>query len=168
MKSCCGSSSTPQPRPPTPSITSLGCSRSSETESSCCASDEAKAHMLRTSPAGLVSHHFQQVLTDPKFDIFRGAPVLIVISAAPGPMGHRRLCSCGRKPDACGARGRARDLLDRICSGMAWNRRRQISPNATRERHPSCSYYRRTFQVCSAEGLQEAGEDRLGFIRKRV
>ena len=48
-------------------------------------SDEAKAHMLRTSPAGLVSHHFQHILTDPKFDIFYGAPVLIVISAARGP-----------------------------------------------------------------------------------
>ena len=48
-------------------------------------SDEAKAHMLKTSPAGLVSHHFQHILTDPKFDIFYGAPVLIVISAARGP-----------------------------------------------------------------------------------
>lgn len=43
-------------------------------------SREAKAHMLRTSPAGLVSHHFQELLNDPKFDIFYHAPVLIVIS----------------------------------------------------------------------------------------
>ena len=47
-------------------------------------SDAAKAHMLRTWPAGLISHHFQHILTDPKFDIF-WAPVLIVISTAPGP-----------------------------------------------------------------------------------
>ena len=48
-------------------------------------SDEAKAHMLRTSPAALASHHFLQILNDPKFDIFYGAPVLIVISAAASP-----------------------------------------------------------------------------------
>lgn len=44
-------------------------------------SREAKAHMLRTSPASTMSHHFQDVLTDPAFDIFYGAPALIVISA---------------------------------------------------------------------------------------
>ncbi len=47
-------------------------------------SGEAKAHMLRTSPAALASHHFQHVLNDAKFDIFYGAPVLIVISAGAG------------------------------------------------------------------------------------
>ncbi|MGD0026788.1 MAG: nitroreductase [Xanthobacteraceae bacterium] len=42
-------------------------------------SREAKAHMLRSSPIGLVSHHFDQILNDPNFDIFYHAPVLIVI-----------------------------------------------------------------------------------------
>lgn len=44
-------------------------------------SREAKAHMLRTTPAGLVSHHFQELLSDPNFDIFYQAPVLIVIAS---------------------------------------------------------------------------------------
>jgi nitroreductase len=44
-------------------------------------SNAAKAHMLRTSPAALVSHHFREVLIDPKFNIFYDAPVLIVISS---------------------------------------------------------------------------------------
>ncbi len=44
-------------------------------------SREAKAHMLRTSPAGLVSHHFQELLSDQNFDIFYAAPTLIVIAA---------------------------------------------------------------------------------------
>ena len=48
-------------------------------------SDEARPQMLRTSPAGLVSHHFRHILTDAKFDILYGASVLIVISAARGP-----------------------------------------------------------------------------------
>lgn len=48
-------------------------------------SNEAKAHMLRTSAAALASHHFLHILNDPKFDIFYGAPVLVVISAAGGP-----------------------------------------------------------------------------------
>lgn len=43
-------------------------------------SGEAKAHMLRTSPMAL-SHHFQEILSDPNFDIFYHAPVLIVISS---------------------------------------------------------------------------------------
>jgi nitroreductase len=46
---------------------------------------EAKAHMLRLSPAALGSHHFDDILSDAKFDIFYGAPVLIVISAGAGP-----------------------------------------------------------------------------------
>jgi nitroreductase len=32
-------------------------------------SGEAKADMLRTSPAALASHHFQHILNDAKFDI---------------------------------------------------------------------------------------------------
>jgi len=43
-------------------------------------SGEAKAHMLKTSPAGL-SHHFQEILSDPKFDVFYHAPALVVISS---------------------------------------------------------------------------------------
>jgi nitroreductase len=43
-------------------------------------SHEAKAHMLRTSQAGL-SHHFHEILNDPQFDIFYHAPALIVISS---------------------------------------------------------------------------------------
>jgi nitroreductase len=43
-------------------------------------SREAKAHMLKTTPAGLLSHHFQEILNDAKFQIFYHAPALIVIS----------------------------------------------------------------------------------------
>jgi len=31
-------------------------------------SSEAKAHMVRNSPFGLVSHHFEQILNDPGFE----------------------------------------------------------------------------------------------------
>ena len=43
-------------------------------------SDQAKAHMVKTPPTGLPSHHFHN-LTDPAFDIFYHAQVLIVISS---------------------------------------------------------------------------------------
>jgi nitroreductase len=43
-------------------------------------SREAKAHMLKTTPVGLVSHHFQKLLSDADFDIFYHAPALIVIA----------------------------------------------------------------------------------------
>jgi len=45
-------------------------------------SAEAKAHMLRSSPAALMSHHFDQLLGDAAFDIFYNAPALVVISSA--------------------------------------------------------------------------------------
>lgn len=37
--------------------------------------------MLRTSPAALLSHHFQEILNNPKFHIFYHAPALILISS---------------------------------------------------------------------------------------
>jgi nitroreductase len=43
-------------------------------------SQEAKAHMLKTTPVGLMSHHFSDILNDPNFDIFYRAPALILIS----------------------------------------------------------------------------------------
>ena len=42
-------------------------------------SAESKAHMLKTTPAGLLSHHFETILNDSSFHIFYHAPVLIVI-----------------------------------------------------------------------------------------
>ncbi len=43
-------------------------------------SQEAKAHMVRTTPVGLMSHHFSEILGDPNFNIFYHAPALILIS----------------------------------------------------------------------------------------
>jgi nitroreductase len=45
-------------------------------------SREARAHLLKISPAALASsHHFQELLSNPDFDIFYHAPALIVISS---------------------------------------------------------------------------------------
>jgi len=44
-------------------------------------SRSAKAHVLRDPPRGLPSHHLQEMLENPEFDIFYGAPALIVISS---------------------------------------------------------------------------------------
>jgi nitroreductase len=43
-------------------------------------SAESKKWMLKTTPAGLLSHHFAEILGDPKFHIFYHAPALIVIA----------------------------------------------------------------------------------------
>ena len=45
-------------------------------------SGEAKAHMLKTTAVGLMTHHFNEILNDPNFDIFYRAPALILISTA--------------------------------------------------------------------------------------
>jgi nitroreductase len=42
-------------------------------------SRDAKAYMVTSTPLGLLSHHFEQILNDPGFDIFYRAPVLVVI-----------------------------------------------------------------------------------------
>ncbi len=44
-------------------------------------STKAKAHVLTTTALGLLSHHFQDILSDPQFNIFYHAPLLIVISS---------------------------------------------------------------------------------------
>jgi nitroreductase len=44
-------------------------------------SSEAKAYLLRSTPAGLLSHHFGEMLASRDFDIFYHAPALILISA---------------------------------------------------------------------------------------
>lgn len=43
-------------------------------------SREAKVHMLKTTPVGLMSHHFSEILNNSNFDIFYHAPALILIS----------------------------------------------------------------------------------------
>lgn len=43
-------------------------------------STEAKAWMLKTTPAGLLSHHFQETLGNPNFHVLYHAPALIVIA----------------------------------------------------------------------------------------
>jgi nitroreductase len=51
-----------------------------------CISRQAKAHMLATMDASAHSEHFRTLLGDSRYDIFHGAPALVVISAtAPGP-----------------------------------------------------------------------------------
>lgn len=47
-------------------------------------SRNAKTHMLATTPAGLLSHHFEEILSDATFDIFYHAPALIVICSKSG------------------------------------------------------------------------------------
>jgi nitroreductase len=44
-------------------------------------SSESKAHILRTPPKELPSHHLLELLQDPGFDIFYRAPALVVISS---------------------------------------------------------------------------------------
>jgi nitroreductase len=44
-------------------------------------SNHAKAYLLRTPPAGALAHHLQEILSAPNFDIFYGAPALVVIAS---------------------------------------------------------------------------------------
>lgn len=45
-------------------------------------SAKAKAYMLASTPTGLLSHHLESILGDVQFDIFYGAPALILITSS--------------------------------------------------------------------------------------
>ncbi len=49
-------------------------------------SQHAKAYMMANTPSERMSPHFTEVLGDPGFDIFYGAPALIVIASATNGM----------------------------------------------------------------------------------
>jgi len=83
-------------------------------------SNEAKAHMLRTSQAALASHHFLHILNDPKFDILRRSRAGRHLRSRRS-LGRRGLFARSREPDARGARGRARHVLDWVCTRLARN-----------------------------------------------
>lgn len=52
-------------------------------------SDKAKAHLLRSPPAGLAAHHLEEMLGNDAFHIFYHAPAIILISATgDGPWMH--------------------------------------------------------------------------------
>ena len=47
-------------------------------------SREAKAHLMSQPPSGIHQHHLNELLSNPDFDIFYHAPVLILISSTTG------------------------------------------------------------------------------------
>lgn len=56
-------------------------------------SDRAKAHMLKTMAAGSPLSSFREHLADPAYDIFYGAPVLIIICATSSEAGASEDCA---------------------------------------------------------------------------
>jgi len=68
-------------------------------------SRDAKAHMLRTTPVGLMTHHFEQILNDQSFDIFYHAPVLVVISSAAEGLFNTEDCALAAENLMLAARG---------------------------------------------------------------
>jgi nitroreductase len=55
-------------------------------------SREAKAHVLRTPPVDIPPHRIRELLNDANFDIFYGAPTLIVVSSI--TEGHWMIENC--------------------------------------------------------------------------
>ena len=126
-------------------------------------SREAKAHMVKTTPVGLMSHHFSEILNDAKFDIFYHAPVLILISTeADDPVGGRRLRACRGKSDACRARRRARHMLDRICPGLAGDARGQGAIEAAGGVQAGSADHRRASQIAASAGAEKRAGNPLG------
>ena len=97
-------------------------------------SQEAEAHMVKTTPVGLMSHHFKEILNDPNFNIFYNAPVLILISTIGDIPWAVEDCALAAENLMLAARGAGvGTCLDRLCPIVARNARGQSAPQTSGE-----------------------------------
>ena len=125
-------------------------------------SQEAKAHMLKSTPAALLSHHFQELLSDPSFDIFYDAPALIVICCTTDNAWAVEDCALAAENLMLAAV--AEGLLDRIRAGLAQIAGGQGHPEPDRGRHPDGPHHRRVSSGPGAAG----SEERAGYPLDRI
>ena len=126
-------------------------------------SREAKAHMVKTTPVGLMSHHFSEILNDAKFDIFYHAPALILISTvADVPWAVEDCALAAENSDACRLRRRSRNLLDWICAKLAEDARGQGAAEAPGGGQTGGSDHRGTPQISACAGAEKRAGNPLG------
>lgn len=114
-------------------------------------SREAKAYMLRTSPIGLVSHHFDQILNDPNFDIFYHAPALIVISSVADIPWAVEDCALAAENLMLAARAvRLGTCWIGFAQGLAWDSRGEGDPQASGAVQAGCPDHRRPPEIGAA------------------
>ena len=89
-------------------------------------SRESKAYMVKSTPIGLLSHHFSQILNDESFDIFYHAPILIVICSAAEIPWAVEDCALAAENLMLAARAAGtRQLLDRLRARLSFHGGRQ-------------------------------------------
>ena len=105
----------------------------------------AREFMLANTPAGLLSHHANTVLHGAGFDIFYGAPALVLIcSTTEHPWAVENCALDGGKPHAGRTRRRPRHLLDRFRASVVAQCRRQGVPAPAAVRAPGRADRRRS------------------------
>lgn len=132
-------------------------------------SREAKAHMVKTTPVGLMSHHFNEILNDANFDIFYHAPVLIVISTLADIPWAVEDCALAAENLMLAARGAGtRHLLDRVCARLAWDARGQGAPEASGGVQARCAHHRRPSKIgAAADPAEGAGNPLDRWVSER-
>ena len=128
-------------------------------------SREAKAYMLRTSPAALASPHFQELLGNPEFDIFYHAPVLIVISAqaeSPWVVEDCALAAENMMLTACAA-GLGTCWIG-FAQVVAWNAGGKGDAQTARWQQAGCTHYRGTPQIAGSSRAEKRAENKLGCL----
>ena len=126
-------------------------------------SSEAKAHMLRTSPAALLPH-ISGTAEQPNLQYFLScAGARPDIERGGKPVGGRELLAGGREPDAGGPRRRIGDMLDRLRAEMACNAGRKSGAEPPGKLYACGSHHRRASESRAAAGCQK----RAGYTLDR-
>ena len=79
-------------------------------------------------------------------------------------MGRGELCTGGGKPDAISLCCRARNLLDRTGTDLAWDTRWKGNAWATYQLRSGCSHHRRASQICAAAGPPEGAGNKMDRV----
>ena len=118
--------------------------------------------MLKTTPAGLLSHHFQELLSDPKFDIFYHAPVLIVISSTAESPWAVENCSLAAENLMLAARARGLGTCW-IGFAQAWlaTPEGKAALESAGKLHAGRSHHRRASQIRAPAGSQKRAGNTL-------
>ena len=128
-------------------------------------SHDAKIQMLATMPASVHSEHIRFLLSDPNFQIFYHAPVLIVISAmAEGPWIVED-CSLAAENLMLAARDIGlRYLLDRFRAELPQHTGGKKRARASCRLGAGCADYRRLPKSTSAARLAKRARNPLGWL----
>ena len=122
-------------------------------------SDRAKVHMLK-SPLAASASHYHDTLSDPNFQIFYHAPVLIVICAVDAGDWGVEDCALAAENLMLQPTPKASEPADRLRTKLAHHPRRQVGPRAATRLYPRGAHYSRpptlSIRACPSQNTRHS------------